>query len=66
MRLTVNGDNKEVEAGATVASLVEGLGLVNERVAVEVNREIVRRARWAEVALAEGDVVEIVQFVGGG
>ena len=66
MRLTVNGEDKEVEAGATVAALVAQLGLGNERVAVEVNRKIVRRAGWPDTTLAEGDVVEIVHFVGGG
>lgn len=66
MRLTVNGEASEIDEGATVAALVERLGLAQQRVAVEVNREIVRRARWDEVALAEGDVVEIVHFVGGG
>jgi len=66
MRLKVNGEDKDVEDGATVATLVAGLGLGQERVAVEVNRKLVRRATWAEAALAEGDVVEIVHFVGGG
>ena len=66
MRLTVNGEEEEVEAGATVAILVARLGLGNERVAVEVNRKIVRRAGWPDTPLAEGDVVEIVHFVGGG
>lgn len=66
MRLKVNGEDKDVEDGATVAALVAGLGLGHERVAVEVNRQLVRRATWAEAALADGDVVEIVHFVGGG
>lgn len=66
MRLKVNGEDKDVEDGATVATLVAGLGLGQERVAVEVNRKLVRRATWAEAALADGDVVEIVHFVGGG
>ena len=71
MRLTVNGEAKEIEGATpdtavTVVTLVERLGLGDARVAVEVNRKIVRRANWPEAALAEGDVVEIVHFVGGG
>jgi thiamine biosynthesis protein ThiS len=66
MRLVVNGDERQVEDGATVATLVAALDLAHERVAVEVNRKIVRRAQWPEAPLGEGDVVEIVHFVGGG
>lgn len=66
MRLELNGEDKDVADGATVATLVAGLGLGQERVAVEVNRKLVKRATWAETPLAEGDVVEIVHFVGGG
>jgi sulfur carrier protein len=67
MRLTINGEDRDLDDEiATVAALVERLGFANQRVAIEVNREIVRRAAWPEAPLAEGDVVEIVQFVGGG
>ena len=66
MQLTVNGDPRDFADGTTVADLVAALGLANERVAVEVNRQLVRRATWAEATLREGDVVEVVHFVGGG
>lgn len=66
VQLTVNGDPRDFADGATVADLVAALGLANERVAVEVNRQLVRRATWAEAALRDGDVVEVVHFVGGG
>ncbi|HEY9282954.1 MAG TPA: sulfur carrier protein ThiS [Pyrinomonadaceae bacterium] len=66
MRVTVNGEPREVEAGATVARLVELLALAPERLAVELNREVLRRARWPEAELKDGDRVEIVHFVGGG
>ncbi|MBL8785618.1 MAG: sulfur carrier protein ThiS [Deltaproteobacteria bacterium] len=67
MKLVVNGDAFEVEADpVTVDVLVSRLGLEGQRVAVEVNRRIIRRAAWAETALAEGDAVEVVHFVGGG
>jgi thiamine biosynthesis protein ThiS len=65
MRLVLNGEDKDVAAD-TVDALVAELGLANTRVAVELNRVIVRRASWAETALKEGDVVEVVHFVGGG
>jgi thiamine biosynthesis protein ThiS len=66
MRLVLNGEAKDVAVAMTVAALVESLGLGQTRVAVEVNRKIVRRAAWDETVLAEGDVVEVVHFVGGG
>jgi sulfur carrier protein len=67
MRLTINGEDKVLEqAEMSVGKLVEELGLGTVRVAVELNRAIVRRAQWEETPVTEGDVVEIVQFVGGG
>lgn len=66
MRIRVNGEEREIADGVTVAALLESLGLRAPRVAVEVNLEVVPRARYAERRLAEGDVVEIVSFVGGG
>lgn len=66
MTLMVNGEAREVPAGATVALLLAALGLADRRVAVEVNRRIVRRGTYEAAALADGDVVEIVHFVGGG
>lgn len=67
MKLTINGEAREVPAEATtVAALLAHLGFSGMRVAVEVNGAIVRRAGWDGAAIAEGDNVEIVQFVGGG
>jgi thiamine biosynthesis protein ThiS len=66
MKLTLNGEPKEFNAPLTLASLVDQLGMKADRVAVELNREIVPRERWAETKLAEGDRLEIVHFVGGG
>ncbi len=65
MRLTINGEAREL-AATTLAALVKELGMKDDRVAVELNREIVRRERWTETALHEGDRLEIVHFVGGG
>lgn len=65
MRIQVNGEHREVEA-ATILALVEELGLDVRKVAVERNLEIVPRSLHATTVLAEGDRVELVQFVGGG
>ena len=62
----MNGEARDVPDGLTVRGLVEHLGLTDGPVAVECNREVVPRARHATTALAAGDVVEIVHFVGGG
>ncbi|HEX8163845.1 MAG TPA: sulfur carrier protein ThiS [Pyrinomonadaceae bacterium] len=66
MKVIVNGEGREVEEGASVADLVRLLGRPPERVAVELNREVVRRALWAGTKLRDGDRVEVVHFVGGG
>jgi thiamine biosynthesis protein ThiS len=64
--LTVNGEPRRAAAGATIAALVAGLELNPLKVAVERNGEIVPRSTLADVALHDGDVLEIVHFVGGG
>jgi sulfur carrier protein len=66
MRLFVNGDEREIPDGATIVGLLEHLDVARERVAVEVNGEVVRRALHGEHRLAPGDRVEVVAFVGGG
>lgn len=66
MRVTVNGSGHEVAEGTTVRGLIELLKLDGGPVAVERNGDVVPRAQHATTALAEGDVVEIVHFVGGG
>ncbi len=66
MKLQINGEKRELAEGLTLAALLEQLGMKADRVAVELNREIVRRERWAQTHLSEGDRLEIVQFVGGG
>ncbi len=65
MKIQINGREKELSA-STVAELVEQLGLKGDRVAIELNRDIVPRAKWRETPLHEGDKVEMVHFVGGG
>jgi thiamine biosynthesis protein ThiS len=66
VKIVLNGEEREAPAGATLHDLIAGLAVAPERVAVELNREVVRRTRWRETVLAEGDRVEVVHFVGGG
>jgi thiamine biosynthesis protein ThiS len=69
MRLRINGENRDIPnspAPFTLAALVETLGMKADRVAVELNRDIVPRNLWAATNLNEGDQLEIVHFVGGG
>ena len=66
MLIQVNGDSLEVQEGASVADLIEQLGLGERRVAVELNLEIVPRSRHAGTKLSQGDRVEVVHAIGGG
>lgn len=66
IRVTVNGDDREIPAGRTVNGLLETLGLHPAMVVVEHNREILERSRLAETPVQPGDVFELVHFVGGG
>jgi len=66
LTIVVNGDQTQIAEGSGISDLVKSLGLVTERVAVEVNKRIVRRADWSSTTISEGDRVEIVHFVGGG
>ena len=69
MKLQINGEDRDFSnatAPFTLAALVESLGMKSDRVAVELNRDIVPRDRWPATPLHEGDRLEIVHFVGGG
>jgi sulfur carrier protein len=71
MKLQINGEERTFSAppgraSLTLASLIETLEMKSDRVAVELNRDIVQRDRWPETQLKDGDHLEIVHFVGGG
>ena len=66
MQVTVNGETRDVPAGSTVLQLLQSLAIDPARVAIELNRNIVRQAQWGEVEVTAGSQLEIVQFVGGG
>ncbi|CAN5164704.1 sulfur carrier protein ThiS [soil metagenome] len=66
MKLLLNGEDRVFEGVSTLADLVSALGLDARKVAVERNLEIAPRSTYAATALAEGDRIEIVTFIGGG
>ena len=66
MRIEVNGEAREVDEEIRLSDLIRELALAPERVAVELNRTVVRRADWAAARIADGDRIEMVHFVGGG
>lgn len=66
MQVTINGKEREIADNSTILMMLEQLGQHPQRVAVEVNREIIKRPSYAEHVLSEGDEVEVLQFVGGG
>lgn len=71
MKLLINGEQRTFESPSqdeafTLSLLIDSLGMKADRVAVELNRDIVPRDRWAATTLNEGDRLEVVHFVGGG
>jgi thiamine biosynthesis protein ThiS len=64
--IIVNGKDTDLPDDSRVTDLIAKLGLSPERLAVEINRKVIRRAGWDSTTLSEGDRVEIVHFVGGG
>jgi thiamine biosynthesis protein ThiS len=66
IQITVNGESRAAQPGATVSDLLREIGLDSGRVAIERNLEILPRPKWPETVIASGDRFEIVQFVGGG
>lgn len=66
MKIYVNGEEREVLKGLTVTALLEELGIQRDRVAVELNLDIVPKGSFIDTVVKDGDRVEIVSFVGGG
>ena len=64
--ITINGEPKPLAVATTVTALVAQLELTAQRLAIELNRDILPRTQWAETTLNDGDKLEIVHFVGGG
>ncbi len=66
MKIQLNGEPRELSAGATVADLIDQLSRTGKRLAVEVNEDIVPRSQHADIRLNDGDRVEVVHAIGGG
>ena len=66
MEIILNGEKRKLSEGLTLLDLVQQLGFSAERLAVELNLQILKREQWATCKLKQGDRIEIVQFVGGG
>ncbi len=66
MNLRINGEDREVVDDLSLKELVTQLDLTPERIAIELNKNVVRRVDWPSTVLKENDQVEIVHFVGGG
>jgi sulfur carrier protein len=64
--LTINGESRSIPVVSNLLGLIRHLEIGEERIAVELNRNIIRRKDWPETPVHDGDRVEIVQFVGGG
>ena len=66
MHIWLNGESREVSEARSLADLITQLELPATRIAIELNREVVRRNEWSSTMLREDDRIEIVHFVGGG
>jgi thiamine biosynthesis protein ThiS len=66
MRVFVNGETKEFSEGLRLHELLERLDLPARRIAVELNKNVIRQQQWGDVVVEDNDKIEIVHFVGGG
>ena len=66
MTIFINGEARELDDGLTVAAMLDALELPKQRVAIELNRQVIRKQEWESTAVSSGDRVEVVHFVGGG
>jgi thiamine biosynthesis protein ThiS len=66
MTIFINGEARELEGVSTLAGLLDALELPKQRVAIELNKQVIRKQEWDATNIAENDKVEVVHFVGGG
>lgn len=66
MKVHINGETKEIQTEISLSELLERLALPNERIAIELNKSVVRRRDWGNIQIKDDDKIEIVHFVGGG
>lgn len=66
MKVFINGETKEIEEKLKLTELLNHFSLPNERIAIELNKEVVRKKDWENIEIKDADKIEIVHFVGGG
>jgi thiamine biosynthesis protein ThiS len=66
MFITINGEKKEIQTDVNLSQLLENLSLAKERIAIELNKTVVRKKDWESIKINDADRIEIVHFVGGG
>ncbi len=66
MKIVVNGETKEIAGNLNLAGLLEHLSMPDERIAIELNKEVVRKKDWETIEINDADKIEIIHFVGGG
>ena len=66
MQIIVNGETKQIERELNLQELLKNLELPTERIAIELNKTVVRKKDWETVKVADSDKIEIIHFVGGG
>ena len=66
MTIFINGEPRELEGVSTLAGLLDALDMPKQRVAIELNKQVVRKQEWETTNVADKDKVEVVHFVGGG
>jgi thiamine biosynthesis protein ThiS len=66
MKVFINGETREIESTLNLRELLQKFDLPSERIAVELNREVVRKKDWETIEIRDADKIEIVHFVGGG
>lgn len=66
MRVFINGESREIGGEVNLTELLEKFSLPQERIAVELNKAVVRKKDWASIRVKDADRIEIVHFVGGG
>lgn len=66
MKVTINGENKEISDDLNLIQLLEKLEFPTERIAIELNKDVVRKKDWESINVSDNDKIEIIHFVGGG
>ena len=66
MQITINGEKRQLESELSLRELLEKFDLPRERVAVELNRQVVRKKDWQNIRINDFDKIEVIHFVGGG